>query len=136
MSYDIYLQYDVCDKCGQGQEIDVRYDSPTYNYGAMIREADKLAGGDGCSFGAIHNRPGKETAKWFSMILKQLYENEDKIKPLEPDNGWGTFETLKEIFQYYRNMSEEHPNAIWTQSGSGDEDLKCCAGWECIENET
>lgn len=135
MSYDIYLNYEECELCGRACSVEVKYDSPTYNYGAMIRKADKLAGGEGCSFAAIHEKEGTQAEMWFDMILEMMQKHPEQIQPLEPDNGWGTFGELQKIFTDYLRLSCQHPGAIWTQSGDGTKERRCCAGWVCGRKE-
>jgi hypothetical protein len=113
--------------------VDIRADGPTYNYGRMIRKADEIMGGEGCSFAAIHDVTGEKAKDWFSKILHAVVSNEVAIRALAPENGWGTFEQLREMFTEYLRLSEEHPKAIWTQSGDGSKKMRCCAGWVCGE---
>lgn len=133
MSYDIYCENPVCEHCGRRDLIEVRANSPTYNYSPMIRKADELAGGDGCSFAAIDGKTGKEAGEWFSLVLGALVAHRDAIQQLEPNNGWGDYQKLLEIFREYVVVAIENPTAVWTQNGDGGKRMRCCAGWECGE---
>jgi len=135
MSYDIYLAAETCDKCGRGGGIEVRYDSPTYNYGRMIREADRLAGGEGCSFEAVNGVAAEVAIRWFRAVLAEVRGNEAKIRALAPDNGWGTYEDLDKIFTDYIRLCEENPKAVWETLGSRARGRRCSGGWVCGEPE-
>jgi hypothetical protein len=125
MSYDIWVtEY--------GEEVYLTQgNSPTYNLGKMIRRADELAGGKGCSFAAIDHRDGIQAEIWFRRILDALVKHEDVIRPLEPSNGWGTYDQLVDCFRYYQSVAKERPHSFWRQSGDGETYNRCCGGWVC-----
>jgi hypothetical protein len=139
MSYTLCLTMpplNTCPTCGHTPEADVddaprlNNDSPTYNYSQMIRCADELAGGDGLSFDAIHNKVSTEAVRWFRIIHATMLEHRETIEPLQPENGWGTYASLVECFEEYVAACERWPAATWTQCGASvKEGARCCAGW-------
>jgi hypothetical protein len=135
VSYDIDLRYlpgNKCQTCGHQQEeeeVFIRNSSPTYNIAPMIRRADAIAGGSGCSFEAIDGKAGADAARWFELMLATFSANADELRTLEPENGWGSFAGMVEVFEEYIRLSKEHPRAVWSQCGASRDGGLCCAGW-------
>jgi len=132
MSYDLYLQNPPCTACGRGAEnVHIEYDSPTYNFGSVIRQADKIAGGEGCSFAAIHQRQSTQAIQWFQKILEVLEAHTTELLPLYADNGWGTHDELARCFKEYIELCVSNKNGVWHQLGDGEGLRLCCTGWQC-----
>lgn len=64
---------------------------------------------DGCS--------GADGADLLDGVLASFEANPDKYRKLNPDNGWGNFDQLREVLREMRDASRDCPEAIWTASG-------------------
>lgn len=58
---------------------------------------------------------GIDTAKVLIPLLenglKQLQEDPERFKKLNPENGWGTYEALVSFTERYLEACNEHPDA-------------------------
>ena len=52
-------------------------------------------------------------AGMYYKAIKDMIENKEEYKKLNPKNGWGTYEGLLEVFQDMRNVCEQNPDGIF-----------------------
>lgn len=105
MSYNITIEVpehdQICPHCkkvtGHGPATVFAEWNPTYNFGPMFRAAAQTDGG-------IHDWNGKtvgEVRPLFYAMLDRLQSDPARFRPLEPKNGWGTYDQLVNMMQVY-----------------------------------
>lgn len=81
----------------------------TYNLAGMYYKAiDKEKG-----FKKLHNMSCETALPIINKAIKDMIENKEEYKKLNPKNGWGTYEGLLEVFQDMRNVCEQNPDGIF-----------------------
>ena len=81
----------------------------TYNLADMYYKAiDEEKG-----FKKLHNMSCKTVLPIIEKAIKDMIENKEEYKKLNPKNGWGTYECLLEVFQDMRNVCESNPDGIF-----------------------
>ena len=96
------------------QPVSVYSDNITHNLGKM---ADAVLLSNGNTLYQVLWRPdehGFKFAKDIAVLLgegwKILYENPEKFRAFNPENGWGSYEGLCNFVYNYRNACWENPN--------------------------
>lgn len=104
MSYDVTLEY-------TGLIVDSF--NPTYNYRAMLEEALDLHGVEGSLGGEkspLHHMYFQDALPLFERGLQRLKNDPIKYRELEPENGWGTYHGLIDLFTKFIEVMKEHPD--------------------------
>lgn len=99
MSYDITIQV---------EHAEIWYGSPTYNFGPMLREAFKTNSLEN----GIKDLNGMR-AGWVAQLLDDaifhMRQHPEVYKPLEAENGWGTYEQCIEFLEEFRQQCQRVP---------------------------
>lgn len=127
MSWDLYLK---CECCEEMQDIG----NYTHNTNEMIRAASvapkelkyrpTVAGEillgeetDGKCWGDFDEKSATEVFEFCNKILKEFEENDVKYLPMQPENGWGSLESLIEFIRQVRDACEAKPNLTFIAHG-------------------
>ena len=102
MSYDIGLLVDTGGPELASLDIDWNY---TSNCAPMWRAA-------GLDLAGFHQRPARECVAELDQALIVLRAQPARFEPLNPPNGWGSYETLVEALDELAASFRRHPNAI------------------------
>jgi hypothetical protein len=84
MSYDIWLEADL----GGPERMTV---TNGWNYTSNCGPIWRLAGADLAEY---HGKPAAECIPSLRAAIIDMQANPEKYRPLEPENGWGSLETL------------------------------------------
>jgi hypothetical protein len=78
----------------------------TWNYSPMT---------NACGFHItdFHGKHAGETIPILTQGLAFMRENEDKVKALEPPNGYGTYEHLIVRIEEMLAIAQEYPKGVW-----------------------
>lgn len=123
MSWNAHLN---CSSCGQ----DITDANYTHNTNPMIRLALKLSTGEqvpdcggplGKAIGPawwdkLNGMSGAEGAAYLDDIIKGLESDPEQFRPLNPENGWGSYKGLLEELTRMRDAVPEYPT-VWSTSG-------------------
>jgi hypothetical protein len=60
---------------------------------------------------------GEEGASLLGVIVDGLNTDPDRFRAMDPDNGWGDFDQLREILEQMRDVSKDFPSGEWRVSG-------------------
>jgi hypothetical protein len=132
MSYDVYLESPVCDKCGhRGEEPDLP--DPTYNLSPIFDLA--LTGetfpnsdiNEACvvlfksqtdrprGLRVLSGRKATDTESQLRRAVETLKDPEKQaaFKALEPENGWGSLSGAILVMEKLLRAAIEYPSNIW-----------------------
>ena len=125
MSWDADLE-ETCAACGHVEN----YGSWNYTHncnhmiGAVVEELGHelethwLIGHMGKSwFYVLHGMSGKDGHAFLQQILQRLQADPARFQAMNPENGWGSYETLLPVLRNMRQRSYEHPAARWRVDG-------------------
>ncbi|MBT0771735.1 hypothetical protein KIH74_22535 [Kineosporia sp. J2-2] len=105
MSADVWLEVDT--GAPEGQRIDGTERNLTYNLSGMIRRA---------GFIGWQNLMGMVAAEAEPMLRKtveNLRSDPAEYRPLNPSNGWGTYEDAIEVLEAMAGDCARHPKAVY-----------------------
>lgn len=126
MSWDADL---VCDCCGHatGQW------NYTHNTNRMIADARESIGhADAHELGSTHpimkaigppwyevldGMPGSEGARYLSDIITALEADPQRYRSMNPENGWGSYDSLLSVLREMRERSTTEVPMTWRCSG-------------------
>lgn len=125
MSWDAYLK-DVCITCGHSENCGTW--NYTHNCNNMISEVVKELGYElerhwlidhmGESwFHVLDGLTGKDGSAFLAKIIEGLEANPERFQAMNPDNGWGSYETLLPVLRAMRNEGLKNPAASWRVNG-------------------
>lgn len=105
MSYDIWMVADL-----GGPEPVAIGDSVnhTYNCSAMFRLA---LGGKGVN--DLERQTGRDMLPRLKSGIRHMEENPNLYLPLNPPNGWGSYDTALEYLKELEAMAEAAPKAMF-----------------------
>lgn len=113
MSLDIYVEYPPCEHCGSdGHSVEVMDDEAvrlnyTHNVSDMWRKA-------GC-YEALYRSEGVKASILLPTLRQSLAHMQDNPKeylPLNPPNGWGSYEGAMKFLERVIAVLARHPNAL------------------------
>lgn len=106
MGLDLSMTSGVCKSCNRsesGKDFYITYNlSPMWK--AMFPEK---------KFMCIDGMTGKESLIQLKLALMLLESNEKTLKPLEPENGWGSYEGFKSVLKELIEEAKNHPDWYW-----------------------
>lgn len=105
MSYDIRIAVETRhpDKYGDSHAVVLvpEYDSPTYNVGRIFRKAMEW------DFEQGEWYPLSEVIGHIDAGIRNLRGNFERYRHMEPENGWGTVETVWKCLTSWRDEIED-----------------------------
>lgn len=107
MSLDLEISYPECTHCGRGGPSNsFNY---TYNVSPMWYKMFPKANG----MVDIDYMTGKQAAKRLNKAISRMQKNEESMRLLEPDNGWGSYTGFLQFLKQLLTASEKCPDGIW-----------------------
>lgn len=67
-----------------------------------------------CWFDLFRDKTAKETTFYLEAILAEFSKEPAKYEAMNPENGWGSFETLKPVLTEMLEAAKKHPSAVWS----------------------
>ncbi len=61
----------------------------------------------------IYGMSGADALPTLQFIRTYFEDNKEKLKAMEPSNGWGTFDNTYKCLCKMVRISMNHPNEIW-----------------------
>jgi hypothetical protein len=107
MSLDLFLQSKICEMCGHEEITEVM--NITYNLAPMwflIFPEDK-------QMIDIDGQTGEESLRKLSYASILLKREKEFLLPLNPKNGWGSYEGLCEYITNLIDLANKNPTYIW-----------------------
>ena len=103
MSYDIYLEVDA----GGPEPVEAFWINYTSNCAPMWRKAmpdtDGLAG--------MGDFPGNVAAAYVEAGIARMEAAPDEYRALNPDNGWGNFDSQLKMLRQFAEAGRKYPLA-------------------------
>lgn len=81
------------------------------------RDAKRAETGYGSWWDLLHGMNGEEGYKLLSQIVGGLSEAPAFFREMNPDNGWGDYDSLMRVLIEMRDASEAAPAASWSVWG-------------------
>lgn len=113
MSYDVSLytaSAPKCPTCGHEPEREEHFSANhTSNTACMWYEA-------GCDIASFDGRCAKDLAASLRPAIDAMEADPGKYEPMEPENGWGSYESTLRFMRKILDACDEHPNAtvsVW-----------------------
>lgn len=108
MSLDLYLREETCKHCErEGDEFGSW--NYTYNVGPMWR---LVFPGEGLV--EIDGMTGAESLAKLDKAISAMEMDPATFAALNPENGWGSFETFLPWLKQLRSAAAENPTAVWS----------------------
>lgn len=106
MSYDVSLYMDT----GNGSTIEMEIGNYTYNCSMMLVVAiEKTKGDKGLSLSGMSGWDATKVADYLGETLDYMRKNVPEMEKMNPNNGWGDFETWCEYLDKIRLACIKHP---------------------------
>lgn len=113
MSWDAYFYSD------QSRTHEVLEQNYTHNTNQMIniplREAGLL--GEHSWWEELNRKSGSEGANLLRVAISGMMLDAPRLRALNPENGWGTYDTLLPVLLDMWMASSEYPDGVWDVSG-------------------
>lgn len=106
MSYDIWLTIDT-------GGLDPATVSGSHNMTSNVAPMWRLAGADLAEF---EDRQAGDCLPLLEAAIAEMNANPDKYRPLNPSNGWGSYESCLKFLGELRDEFARHPKAtvqVW-----------------------
>ena len=103
MSLDFYLEKKKWEEVTE----EVYWENYTHNVVEMWNDA-------GC-YDALYMSNGmnaKDIIPFLDKAIKSMSENPDDYKKLNPENGWGDYDSALEFLKRVRGMCDANPDAV------------------------
>ena len=65
----------------------------------------------------LNGLDGKTATPFLDSILTKFNAEPETYRAMNPDNGWGDFDSFRTILERMRDLSEEFPNGEWSVRG-------------------
>ncbi len=104
MSYDLELRIHT----GVGM---ARIDTGRgFNYTYNVRDMLEAVG---IVFNDLRGKPMSEVSLVFNKGIAKLKKDPEKYKAMNPENGWGSYETLVPFMEEMNHVFSKHPKATF-----------------------
>jgi len=107
VSLDLFLTFKPCPTCGQCKEgVDWNY---TYNVApmwyAVFPDSKNMLDIDGMT--------GKESVSRIESFVTALEAEPERFKAMEPNNGWGSYDSFLKALKSLIEIAEQNPDGMW-----------------------
>jgi hypothetical protein len=126
MSFCMYLGKPACASCGRGESTEVEIGNMTYNVNAMFSKAlgrEDMGAPAAVLFGgvpALSHMDGKRAGDFVDvlrMAVIHMREHPEQYKPMEPKNGWGSYDGALEYLERLLHACADNPDLMVSFSG-------------------
>ena len=107
MGLDLYLQGKICPTCGKSENPEIGWNY-TYNVSPMWREVfpdTKMINIDGMTC--------QESLPKLEKFRDALKADPEKFKKMNPDNGWGDYDSFLKAIEELIIYENTYPDCIW-----------------------
>lgn len=107
MGLDLWMTSQVCPTCERSESTDSHH--ITYNLSPMwsvIFPNDK-------HMVDIDGMTGRNSVPRLTVALQRLMDSPDEFIPLNPSNGWGSYEGFKQYIRTLLALAHRYPNYVW-----------------------
>jgi len=113
MGADVYLSIDT----GRGRQARIEELYCTYNLSKMFYSACEAIGAPIAEGESFHSTwiklPTHQIKPFLLPVLKEIQAKPEIYKPMEPSNGWGSYDSAIRFLAKVIQLSELHPKAEW-----------------------
>jgi len=102
MSWDAYLYYNTCERCGQSGTVEVR--NVTYNNGRIFELL-------GVHPNYLEGKLCNEVTALLQKAIELSYEKEAEARKLEPPKGWGGLNDSRNFLVALLDKCKKNPKA-------------------------
>jgi hypothetical protein len=86
-------------------------------WSSLVANSEKYPGaGKGAWWDLLNGKTGPEGAEFLDHIIKGLEADPEKYRAMNPENGWGDYDSLVKVLTEMRNAVPEWPTT-WRTSG-------------------
>lgn len=103
MSYDIYLRVDA----GGPEPVEAYWRNYTSNCSGMWDMASPVTDG----LRGLHGMTADDAARHLTEMIRKMCRNPEPYRAMQPDNGWGDFDSQLDMLQEFRDRCERYPLA-------------------------
>ena len=103
MSWDIEMVTDPCESCGRGEET-VFDRNLTWNLTPMHRAV-------GIDWRKLREMSADQAKETILDAVRQLKEDPERFKDMNPKNGWGSYDGLVDLLQEMLGTWKRYPTA-------------------------
>lgn len=81
--------------------------------------AARVASGEmrGSWWECLHGLSGKDGATLLKQIVDAFWADRTRFRAMNPENGWGDFDSFCDVLEEMRAASEKFPSGTWRTSG-------------------
>jgi len=101
----------VCHHCDQPYKFQ---ETASFNYTYNASRMWYAASPESKQMIPIEGMTGEESLKILKPAYKEMLNNPDKYKLLEPSNGWGSYATFLTFVWQLIQAAEDNPKNIWS----------------------
>lgn len=65
----------------------------------------------------LHGKNGKDGAEFLRGVISGLERDPERFIEMNPENKWGSYESLVSVLREMLTKSERYPSATWSISG-------------------
>lgn len=106
MSYDIDIEHQSIKVAREAGGLETEIGNYTYNCGSMFREA---SGGKGLS--DLNGMNCKQAGYIVDFVLDNFAKDPEKYRAMNPENGWGNFDSFREYIQKLGDACKKYPHS-------------------------
>lgn len=125
MGWDASLLDNHCKLCGRGDEVyETNYTHNCNRMMATVLEDHKYTLTEPwfkwlgkAWWDVLNGKTGEHGARVLSLLVDSIEADPQRFRPMEPDNGWGSYDSVLEVLKQMRKASRENPSAVWNVSG-------------------
>ena len=104
MSYDIYVRYPKCEHCGR--------ETDSWNVGNYTSNMSGAWNQAGARLRDWDNRPIAEVLPELEQAIKRIEADRGSYSKFEPDNGWGSVDTMLKFMRQVRDAFCDNPKGV------------------------
>ena len=111
MSLDLWMEAEPCKTCGRSGDPDFSWNY-THNVSkfwySLYPESEKWLN--------IHGMTGEESLPVLNKFLEELQADPDRFIAMNPENGWGSYDTFVPRLKELIEAANEYPKCTWQGS--------------------
>lgn len=89
-----------------------------YKLASVLEEKHWLIANVGTSWWKVlDGLDGQKSAELLDLVIVGLEKEPERFQAMNPENGWGSYDTLLEVLREMREQSQKFPSGQWSVSG-------------------